>query len=94
MLIFVFQEEKIEQNFQNLATLLAPLYKSLAPEAYGNQVSISRHCIDHFASTSKSQWLFGQFLLKDVTDFHIKSKSTMFCVTMYTRNLHKEIHQQ
>lgn len=33
----------MEQNFQSLATLLSPLYKKMAPEAYGNQVSLSGH---------------------------------------------------
>lgn len=33
-----FQEDKIRDNFQNLATEVAPLYKKLAPQAYSNQV--------------------------------------------------------
>lgn len=37
---FIFQEERMEKTLQGLATLLGPLYKTLAPEAYGNQVRI------------------------------------------------------
>ncbi|MBN3274527.1 TET2 dioxygenase, partial [Polyodon spathula] len=32
------EEERLEQNLQSLATLMAPAYKQMAPESYGNQI--------------------------------------------------------
>lgn len=36
--IFTPQEELLRDNFQELATKVAPVYKQLAPQAYQNQV--------------------------------------------------------
>uniref|UniRef100_A0A3P8VY63 Methylcytosine dioxygenase TET n=1 Tax=Cynoglossus semilaevis TaxID=244447 RepID=A0A3P8VY63_CYNSE len=40
------EEEKLRDNFQNLATMVAPLYKQLAPQAYTNQCVSEAKALD------------------------------------------------
>lgn len=37
--LLLVQEELLRDNFQELATRVAPVYRKLAPQAYSNQVS-------------------------------------------------------
>lgn len=40
--LFSRQEAEIEERLQRFATVVAPLYKKMAPEAYANQVQFER----------------------------------------------------
>lgn len=46
MVIFAIKEQELEERLQTLATTLSPLYKSLAPLSYKNQIQCEREGSD------------------------------------------------